>query len=671
MSNPLAAFRKYQKAMLAIAAVGAMLAFGILPALQEWQNSSGGGGGGAGASGNPTAVSWEGGEMSAIDLQKQVGRRQLLVNFQQAVVATADQRGAQPRLMVVPMNAAEGNVIESMMLAEEAKKMGIVVSDDAVIQHLEGQLANGVVPRNELALLLKNSTNGRLSQQNMIDGMKVEMAAHRLRVLANGGAFNGSALDSAVTPAQSMDFFKRLYRRMEAEVTAIDVEDFLPQVSEEPSETEIAALYDDYKNIQANSYSPEPGFREPARISFNWLKADFPEMLNREIAKLTDEDYQKYYDENKEAFRKLTDSSDSTTSDEDLDKLMSDDEPAAEEGSADAEEKTEVAVTEEKEPAAEYKTLEEAKDDIANILARPKASDAVRDSVTIAKDEMKKYSDDRTYAEATETEMPPMPNLEAMAQRLGMKSGVLSAVSAEETLDHEIGKAFDLELDRRTNRPVRISFAQRGFQRNLAPFAPSEIVPDDSADSLYVFWKTDQKDSYVPTLEEARPAIIKHWKMAKALELAKAKGEEIAATVRDSGQSLAIKFENDESRNVASTGEFRWMTFGGVFSGAGQPRLSSVEGVEVAGEQFMKDVSELESGETTVTYNPPKSKVYVAYMKAVTANEDELRKLFLAEGNQGPVRLIAAGDEYRAGQSWFTKMQEDIGFEQPEQEVSN
>ena len=45
MSNPLAAFRKYQKVLIAIAAVGAMLAFGVLPIFSDWMGQSGGGGG--------------------------------------------------------------------------------------------------------------------------------------------------------------------------------------------------------------------------------------------------------------------------------------------------------------------------------------------------------------------------------------------------------------------------------------------------------------------------------------------------------------------------------------------------------------------------------------------------------------------------------------------------
>ncbi len=667
MSNPLAAFRKYQKAMLAVAAVGAMLAFGILPALQQWQDSTAGRTGGGGAD-NPTAASWSGGEISAIELQNHIGRRQLLVNFQQLVRGTAQSRGGTPRLMVVQETANEANVIESVMLAEQAAKMGIVVSDDAVIQHLEGQLADGTVTRNELAALLKQATNGRLSQQNLIDGMKVEMAAHRVRVLANGGAYAGGLMDSAVTPAQSMEYFKRLYRRMEAEVTEIDVEEFLPQVSEEPSETEIAALYDEYKSVLPNVVSPDPGFREPTRLTFDWLKADFPAILEREIGKLSDEELRGYYDENKEAFRKLSVDEGDTTSDEDVDKLLSDDDPAEET----AEEKTEeVAAAETKEPAAEYKPFDEVKDDISLVLARPKASDAVRDSITTAKDEIEKYFQDLTYAEATETEMPKKPDLAEMATRLGVNNGVLASISFQETFDHELGKAFDIELDRRTNSPVRIPFAQIAFQRNLAKYDPREIAPGDSGDSLFLFWKTDEKESYVPTLEEARPAIVKHWKMGKAFELAMAKGEEIAASVRDSGQSLSIKFENDESRKVTSTGEFRWMTFGGVFAGSGRPRRSNVEGVEAAGEQFMEDVAKLKSGETTVTYNQAKAKVYVAYMKGVTANEDELRKLFLTEGNKVPVRLIAYDDETGIAQDWFAKMQEDMGFERPEPEVAN
>lgn len=657
MSNPLAAFRKYQKAMLAVAAVGAMLAFGILPVISQKLDSSGGGSGAKQQ--NPVVASWNGGELRESDLQNHIGRRQLLVNFQQAVQMQAAERGVEPRPGIIPRNVGEGNIIETFMLAKQAEQQGIVVSDEAVIQHLQGQLAGGTMTGNELAKTLELATQKRISQSQLIEGYKLELAAHRMRVLANGGAFTGNIADNAATPAQALDYFKRLNRRMEAEVLELPVEDYVSQVQDEPSDAEVKELYEEYKNQLKSPAFPEPGFREPLRISIDWLKADFPEILDREIAKLTEEELRDYYEKNKESFTKLS-LTPSASETSDIDALVADD---------DAEEESEGDQDEEAEDKVEYQTFEDVRTDIATTLARPKATDVVRDAITQATDEMRKFYEDYTFWQATAEEgstPPTAPDLTEMANRLGLKSGTLPMISFLEAEDYEIGKAFDFQFS--GQQPRKIMFAQKAFQPSLQKYSPQNILAPSGQDSQFVYWKTDQRDDYIPTLEEARPAIVKHWKTRKAFEIAKQAAEQIATQLKGSSQSLKTMLEDDASKEVTETGEFTWMTYGSTFSGNGAPRLSTVEGVEYAGKQFMEDVSSLESGGTTVTYNQPESKVYVVYMKAVTSSEDDLRQLFLTESNNIGVKLIAASDEFQTARDWYMGMQEKLKFEIEERE---
>ena len=140
--NPLSLFRKYQKTMLAIAAVGAMLAFGVLPILSDWMGQRGRVAGDGAVDANAVAVSWKGGELRERELQsKQILRTQMRI-FQQAVLQLAAQRGATPRSVVVPDTSSEASVVESMVLASIAEDMGIRVGDDAVLQYLVSHLSN-------------------------------------------------------------------------------------------------------------------------------------------------------------------------------------------------------------------------------------------------------------------------------------------------------------------------------------------------------------------------------------------------------------------------------------------------------------------------------------------------------------------------------------------------
>ena len=632
MSNPLALFRRYQKTMLAVAAVGAMLAFGILPVMQNWLGAPSGGG----KPDNPVVASWTGESMRLSDLQNRVFRRQALVNFQYAVQAQANQRGVQYTPGIVPPTISEQSIIETALLASQAEKYGVVVSDQAVVDHLEQGLAGGVVNRNEMAAILKQVTQNRLTQTQLIEAYKTELAAHRMRVLAAGGSFSGSILDNVSTPAQTLDYYKRLSRRMEAEVLEFPADDYMAEVKQQmPSDEEIKTLYEEYKEQVDNPSLPEPGFREPYRVTVDWLKADYAEILESQKAKLTEEQLRADYERNKEAYRKA-----SLATDDEIDNAAGDD--------SDTE-------------TVEYQAFEDVRDDIALTLARPLAADVVRDAITQASDEMDKFYRDYTFWESTSDEgasPPSAPSLSDMADRLGLKSGTLPLISYVEAADFEIGEAFDLAGE----PPRKVMFADKVFQPNLPKYKPSTILaPND--DSRYAFWKTEVQEDYVPTLEQAKPAIVKYWQRQKALEVAKQKAEEVAAKLRASNQSLQTMFAGDESKEITETGEITWMTYGGILSGTGEPRISSVPGVEYAGEQFMKDISSLESGGTVVTTNNPETKAYVVYVNAVTSSEDDLRQLFLSESNNFGVRSIASIQDRTARRDWYLGLREKLNYE--------
>ena len=742
MSNPLSLFRKYQKTMLAVAAVLAMFAFGILPMVGEWMGQSGGRGqGGGGFTGDTVAVSWQGGQLNEAELQNLRAVRTELVRFQQGVIAKTQERGGRPLSVVIPNTNSEASIVESILLAEEANRMGIHVGEDAVLQHLTQHLANDTIDSNELARILRDSTGGRIGQNQLFDTLKTELAAHQVRILANGAAFDGSIADTAVTPGQSFDYFRRMYRRMEAEVMPLPVEDFVAKVTEEPSQAEIEELYNEYKEAFPSPITPTPGFKEPFRARFQWLKADFTAFLDREIANLPEEDIKKYYEENKNSYKKIAfpdldspgagntgsteeSATDGESTSPELDDLQSGGEGAdALQDDTDAEEVTDEIFTDEaevdgndavesadpvetdeaevttdaaegqeevvegtlsdfetatfgdtsnatsetanegSEPEVEYQPLEEVRDEIARTLARPKASDAIEKAVNDATRELKKYFDDYMYWDTSPEEekgaQPPLPDMKAIAEKLDMVSGEIPLISVYEADEYELGRAF--ELDFSTGQIRRMPFTQMGFSPSLALFRPRQISASD-VDSKFVFWKVEQKEAFTPTLDEARPKIVQHWKMKKAIALAKAEGEKIAQKVRDGKQSLRTAFEEDASK-ITDTGQFTWMTFGATPMGQGAPRISSVEGVEFPGDDFMRAASSLDTGEVAITQNYPESTVYVVYMKGVTGNQEDLQTLFLNEGVKQPVLYMARQDNMRTASDWYMGMEKDWGIE--------
>lgn len=78
----------------------------------------------------------------------------------------------------------------------------------------------------------------------------------------------------AVTPYEYWSFFRENRTENIVELLPIPVRnaDFLAKAGK-PTEEELTALYDKYKDIEPASDSPVPGFREPARVEVQWVSA--------------------------------------------------------------------------------------------------------------------------------------------------------------------------------------------------------------------------------------------------------------------------------------------------------------------------------------------------------------------------------------------------------------
>ena len=104
-------------------------------------------------------------------------------------------------------------------------------------------------------------------------------------------------------PAELWDYYRRLNRKATIEVIAVPVAEFADRVPD-PDEAELKSFFDKYNSQLAIPGSPEPGFRLPRRQKFQYFKAEHD--LFREVAQVTEEEIKKYYEENKQSFRKLS-----------------------------------------------------------------------------------------------------------------------------------------------------------------------------------------------------------------------------------------------------------------------------------------------------------------------------------------------------------------------------
>jgi hypothetical protein len=196
-----------------------------------------------------------------------------------------------------------------MVLARRGRELGLVISDDAVNQTLQQATFNRVRPA-DLERIISSyrlPSGQRVSSQQIFDALREELLSIRVVLLfLNGlGMADESYQRPLDTPAERWDYFRRLERQATAQVLPVPVAEFTEEVGN-PSDAELQALFEKYKQQFPSPESPEPGFRQPYRAKFQYFKADADELITAEMKNVSDEEVREYYEKNKDKeFRKL------------------------------------------------------------------------------------------------------------------------------------------------------------------------------------------------------------------------------------------------------------------------------------------------------------------------------------------------------------------------------
>jgi hypothetical protein len=274
-------FRKYQRSMLVAVAVLAMLAFFVLPPFLQM---------GAGSSSNdPIVVEWKGGVVREDQLERAVALRTLVNRFLMQAAATA---GRDPsRLPAFP--EGEELVVREMLLAKEAEKIGLTVSNTAINEFLAAW-TNNMVRQDQFDGIIAGLRYGRapVLAADLFESLRTALIARNTLLLFQTG-FSGDP------PAWRWDFYKRLEQSATVEVFPIEVENLATSV-ELPNESKLKAYFDTFKNDLPSAMSPNPGFKEPHRIQYASLMADQKKFEAAAGKTITDRDIEEFYEKNKE-----------------------------------------------------------------------------------------------------------------------------------------------------------------------------------------------------------------------------------------------------------------------------------------------------------------------------------------------------------------------------------
>ena len=308
MASPFSIFRRHQRVMIAVVGVLAMITFVFLTPIMQYSDDSE-------ERANEPVVESKYGSLNARALSGMVASRQIVKIFlqnlafvtAQALVArneippeqqdqAADYlyRTAEQLVMTRSQNDEERAAVETMILANKARELGVIVNDDAINDFFK-QVTRDTVESKELTRLIRELRYGDqpISENRLFEALRNELLATRVTLMYTVGL-------QVAPPAQRFDYFSRMNRKATIEYAPVVVSTFLDKVPE-PSKEEVQQFYERYRERLPDPDSPEPGFKQPHRAAWEYFKADFDAVVEK--IDVSEDEIRKYYEANKETFK--------------------------------------------------------------------------------------------------------------------------------------------------------------------------------------------------------------------------------------------------------------------------------------------------------------------------------------------------------------------------------
>jgi hypothetical protein len=707
----------------------------------------------AAADPNPVVVTWTKGNLRGHELQALRHRHHVVHQFLLNVIETALQRGGRPVVggrqisniqqiayVGIPSDNSDESVVQTMVLAEEARRMGIVV-DPAAVKDFLGMMSSPELREGDWLQLAQELTQHQnLSVSQLFEHLAYELKAEHVRNLAVAGLY-AHGVGPIVPPGEAWELFNRLNRRLTIEAYPIDVASRVVQVKAEPTAADLQKLFDEGKFRDPDPNIDEPGFHKPHKLAFSYVKVNFTPFLDEAKKQITDAQIEEAYqkdieqgihkvpelppatpggnDDKKDGAATESDKTESAKKDaekspdakpagekpdssgKEADKPAEEqknsppsgcgsDEPAATDKPVEEKSKKDDAAAEphnstaektssetkpaapgadaksdEAKPAADvpappkeqkFKPLSEVREQILARLAQPIAEEARKKAVGEVISAVEKYGktyrrylDVKTVKKTEDIADPGKLDIVPLALKHDFPIGDVPLVDQYEISRHEIGQKvqqFDMAAAQRGQFRM-LSFADIAFGQDQPLYKPEEARSSEP-DVSYVYWRTAEEKPADVTLKDVRQQVVDYWKMRKAFDLTMTEAQALVERAKGTASLSAIAAD---ATQIIAPRAFSWMTAGGF--GFGQPEMSTVEGIELAGREFMQAVFALQPGEFGVAPNQARSRIYVVHVISQDPDDEKLRAQFLESGYNNMIMMMAQREAGETSYQWY------------------
>ncbi len=470
----------------------------------------------------------------------------------------------------------ERDMVDALILQHEADRLGIPAGPELGREFLE--IITNHQMNGDLFEIMLSRLNVRVTGDQLLTDIANQLRLKNMRFLI------GRPL---VTPYDVFRVYRDQNERVAAKVVEIPVAKFLAKVPE-PSDAEIRAMYEKYKDVLPDPESENPGFKVPRQIQFEILSVDSNAVAKSIKDTLTETELRTAYENHKNEYP--------TRSELPVDLFAGQPSltPPILRPFDDVRSTLATRVAEEKAQAKITDQFGSIKDDVMI----PFAND-----YSTAVDELEEARKQNPKATAV---LPVSPNVKELAQREGMSYEVTKLLSREEAENYGAISGAEVGTSRLSSGR---KFADELFDPKKGLFEPEELT--DVIGLRFLVRKIQDIAPHVPDLADVRSDVIVACKTVQARILAEKSADQLAAELKKKGGT--IKEATIEGYRVVTIPPTprRQFVFNASQLDTPVPDESVMPDVPHVGAEFRNAYFGLEPGAVAVAPNQPRSVFYV------------------------------------------------------------
>jgi peptidyl-prolyl cis-trans isomerase D len=609
---PFEVFRRHQRKLLAVFAILAMVSFVLSDSLPKLLSPNPSGG-------KDQKVAELFGrsiyQSQLNDLARQRNRANRFVGSMAAFMPREIFGGYKQR-----------DLIDAMILQHEADRLGIPASPEMGLEWLR-QITGGRM-NGEMLSTLYGPFSNEVSEEHLLSDIANQVRLTNVRHLLGA---------PIVTPYDVFRSYRDQTERIGARFVELPVEAFLAKVPE-PSDSEVQALYDQFKDVLPDPRSETPGFKIPRRVQAEILSIDGKALARGYRDKVTEAELRSYYENHRSEFEVPSELP------RDLFAEAPDLTPPILQSFADVRAILVPRLADDK-----------AQAEVLDRFTRVKEGDIIpfADRYLAAVDEQEEASKQRGSKPA----MPTPNDLKAVAEREHMSYENTELMSRDDAERHGQISTAEVGL---TPLSGGKKFVDELFDTKTGLYEPIELT--DMLGTRFLVRKVKDEPPQVPPLEDIRSQVVLAWKQAQARPLAEKAAQELAKQIQAKGG--VIKDSKVDGFRVLTIPPIERMQTRFMSTAMYDPSPlveTQIPDVPLAGEAFREAYFGLRPGEVAVAPNQPKTVYYVltfdrrepaSFAALYAQNSDEYRYRGMAREN-----ALKRQDE-----QWMSSLRQQAGL---------